>query len=143
VRDRILTPANVACAVERARKIASRDLGDARQEPRPEDAARLEAIEEAIERAARLAVKSGGLEAATRSIRELEAERDQLHRRSARVAARDFDREAIEARVREMGAAFRASPESARQAFEALLDGRMACAPADGLRIGSKAWLSA
>ena len=124
VRERILTPENLTYAVEKAldivgEKLATRDLGADRK--------RLLEIEAQLDRAARLAVKTGGIEAATRIIGELDAERVKIERRLANDSpAPEMNtlRQVIEDRCQEMATAFEASPAEGRAALLALLGDR-------------------
>ena len=89
-------------------KLAARDLGADRK--------RLSEIEAQLDRAARLAVKTGGIEAATRIIGELDVERAKIERRLASdLPAPDMNtlRQVIEDRCQEMATAFEGHPRRA------------------------------
>ena len=78
VRDRILTPENVRRAIDLALAMVRRELG---RDDGEADRRRLAEIEEEIERAARLAVPVGNIDAVARVISDLEAERKSLAER--------------------------------------------------------------
>ena len=123
VRERILTPANVAYAVERALAIVRRELA---QDDPAQAEARLAALDVQIERAVDLAVATGRIEAATRKIGSLRAEREALAARMqagrAPIHAEGL-RPELERRVRDLRAAFAGAPEETRAAFRLLLAG--------------------
>jgi hypothetical protein len=91
------------------------------------DRKRLSEIQAQLYRAARLAVKTGGIEAASRIIGELDAERAKIECRLASDSpAPDMNtlRQVIEDRCQEMATAFEASPAEGRAAMLTLLGDR-------------------
>lgn len=127
IRERILVPEVVACAVARAADLVSAQL--AAPEPEPAEVrARLAEIDEELATLRRVASRSGRPRELARVVAELEAERASVTGRADRPTragiAPDLLRAVIEARVLEMRAAFHASAEDQRAAFRGLLGDR-------------------
>src|SRR5690606_5457582 len=123
IRERVLTPENVRYAVARALGIVRERL--AGEDPE-RDRKRLAELEVQIERAVELAVRTGGIEAATRRVEALEAEKLEILARLERTPVLpDFDALAatIERRVLDFRAALEGAPDHAQRALRSLLGG--------------------
>jgi hypothetical protein len=130
VRERVLTPENVAYAVERALQLV-------REHATPADHAgarrRLAEIEVEIGRAARLAVKTGDLDAVTAILAELRQEREEIQRRLA-AAPIIVDLERLRPRAEAMVREIRqrtadGDVDTRRRALRSLIEGRLRVSP--------------
>jgi DNA invertase Pin-like site-specific DNA recombinase len=129
IQDRILTPPNIAYAVEEALRVLRQRYGE---DERGAGETRLAEIAAESRNLTRLVAKTGEIDTVAELLRELEEERVATEERLAsRPIVVDLEalRPSIEAKVREMRSALEAAPEVSQAALRQLFEDRIRVYP--------------